>query len=294
MSENPVRQRARLSPITVMAAAVIAVLLVVLTGLATGGVGSVRGATPDQGVSSGLTPFALPTTTIDLNRSQSAGTYVNEYVTLNNGTTLTALPASLTVTAGACAWVIVSNLTEAASPTSIFHNVQFHNVTSGNDTGNLADKGAGFKICGGGSVWINYAYWTYSVYEFSAPTLGIASTMTLGGFSDWAGTTIAPANVSAPIGASDVAQFIVSSNLTFTAVLPSPVNSPTTCDATGQVCSFTQYSFVSVSDVSNVSTTRTIAFTHPSGLLVTAAYENWTAGYTSGTVSANTQVGGFF
>ncbi len=284
----------RLSPIAVMIAAVFAVLLVVLTGMAFGGAGSARGAAPGSGLSTAVTPATLATTLIDLNRSQSAGTYVSEYVTLNNTTTLTKLPIAITVVATTCRWVIVQNLTAPAVPSSVFHNVQFHNVTTLNDTGNSADKATGFKICGGAQVWVNYVYWTYSIYQFSASTLGIAANMTLGGFSDWIGTTIAPANVSAPIGASHVAQFIVSSNLTFTAVLPGTVDSGTTCDATHQICSFTQYSFVSATDSVNTTSSTKIAFTKASGLLVTAAYENWTVGYTSATVSANTQIGGFF
>ncbi|MGI0130386.1 MAG: hypothetical protein ACREEC_09595, partial [Thermoplasmata archaeon] len=275
--------------------ATLALLLVVLTGLTPGGPGGLHGSTSAAKSSSGFSPDVLANTVIDLNRSQSpSSAYVPEYVALNNSTTLTKLPAFLTVLASTCEWVTVENLSEAALPASSFHNVQFYNVTGGNDSGTSITHANSFKVCGGTGLWINFVYWTYSIYRYSFTGLGVASTMTLGGFSDWSGTSIAPANVTAAIGPSDVASFKVASNLTFTAVLPAAVNGPNGCDTTGQICSYTQYSYVSAADASNVSKTRSIAFTAASGLRVTAAYENWTVGYSSTTVSDNTGLGGLF
>ncbi len=292
MQEGAGRKRAGLRLIT-GAATVLAVLIVVVSALLIGGSGGVRGAAPGS-ESSHFEPFLLPTTTIDVNRSQSAGTYVNEYVTLNNSTTLTKIPVSLTVTASTCKWVTVENLTAAASPKSVFHNVEYANETAANASGTVLSHSDSFKVCGGAGVWINFVYWTFSIYDFSSSGLGVNSTVTLGGFSDWAGTTVAPGNVSATIGPSAVAQFIVASNETFTANFPALVNGPTSCDFSGQLCSYTQYSYVSSADALNVTKSHAIAFTKASGLLVTAAYENWTIGYSSATVSANTGVGGFF
>ena len=292
MTEEAGRKRARLSRTTVAATVIAVLALLMVSAVFIGGSGSNRGASPDLG-NSHLTPAALPNTVIDLNESQSAGTYVYEYVTLNNLTTLTKLPVSLTVTAAACDWVIVANDTSAAIPASIFHNVQFHNITSGNNTGNLADKGTGFKICGGGSVWLNYAYWTYSIYEFRAAGLGINGTIGVT-FGDWPGLTGGPSNVSAPFSNNYAFSLKVASNLSFVVTLPKTISSPTTCDATGQICSFTRYSLVASADTLNTTAASVIAFNATTSYRVTGAYENWTVGYSATTVQANTGLGGFF
>ena len=288
-------RRKRLLPITA-AAAVFAVLVLVFTSMAfapVAGAGAVRGNTPAQLSPSVVLPSALANTLIDLNRSQSAGNYVKEYVTLNNSTTLTALPAALTVVAATCKWVIVANLSEAASPASVFHNVQFHNVTSGNNTGNLADKASGFRVCGGTGLWINYVQWTYSIYQFSTTSLGTNGTAAVT-FGDYPGTTTGPAKVSAPFGTSYALALTVSANLTFSVTLPEQTNSTTSCSQLGQVCSFTRYTFSAATDTTNTSSANVIAFTVASKLLVTGAYENWSVTYTSASVNANSAVGGIF
>jgi len=293
MLGRSVGKRARLKWIT-GAATVIAVLLVVVAGLSVGGWGAARGGTPAVGLAENLVPAALPSTAIDLNRSQSAGMYTPEYVTLNNSTSLVRLPALLTVTADTCKWVVVENLTTSASPASPFHNIEYANETADNASGTVLSHADAFRVCGGSGVWINFVYWTFSIYEFSATGLGVNATVTLGGFSDWGGTTVAPANVSARIGPDSVGKFTVASNLTFIATFEATVNGPNSCDYTGQVCSYTQYSFVSAADSANVSKSPRVVFSHASGLLVTGAYENWTVGYSSATISDNTGVGGFF
>ena len=295
MTEESGRTKKRLLPITA-AAAVLAVLVLVVTSMAfapVAGAGAVRGNTPAQISPSVVLPSALANTAIDLNRSQSAGTYVNEYVTLNNSTTLTKLPAALTVVASTCKWVIVANLTEAASPASVFHNVQFHNVTTGNDTGTTSDSGHGFKVCGGTGIWINYVYWTYSIYQFNTTSLGTNGTATVK-FGDYPGMTTGPATVSAPFGTTYAIKLTVATNLTFTVTLPFQTNSSASCSELGQVCSFTRYTFSAATDTANTSVSNTIAFTAASKLLVTAAYENWTVSYTSASIGANTGIGGFF
>lgn len=296
MNAGETKKSARHTPIYLMAGAILAVFLVLVTGAFVGGAGQLRGATPDQG-NAHLSPFVIPNTVIYLNRSQSAGTYISEYVSLNNSTTLTKLPATLTVVAATCRWVTVMNTTASANPNTIFHNVQYRNVTATNATGTVLAHGTttSFKICGAAQAWVNYIYWSYSVYRFSAPTLGQNATMTVGAFASWPGTSTGPANVTATIGPKTTAQFLISTNLTtFTAVLPKSATGATTCDVTGQICSYPTWSFVSAADLANTSTSNTIVFSTASGLRVSAAYENWTVGYKETNVSANTQLGGFF
>jgi hypothetical protein len=293
MWEGAGPKRARLGLITA-AAAVIAVLLMVLTGL------NAPGAAPQAKVTAtgaGVAVFPLlANTTIDLNRTQSSGTYVPEYVSLNNSTTLTQLPAVLTVVAKSCRWVSVLNLTVAAKPASAFHNVQYRNVTTGNATGTVIAPTytTSFLACGAHYYSVNFVYWTYSIYEFSASGLIGNSNLTVGGISHWPGTSIGPKNRTVAFGQTETAVLVIASNLTFTVILPSPVNGTTSCDYTKQVCSYTQYKVSTAADVVNVTTASTIAFTKASGLLVTATYENWTVTYTSSTVNANTGLGAFF
>ena len=296
--------RARLGRTTVAAAviAVFAVLLMALSGAYVGGAALARGSAPGEAASTGFVPFALANIAIDLNLSEQGGApYQAEYVTVNNSSTLTKLPAALTVVASTCLWITVENLTEPLKAASVFHNLQFHNRTSANDTGSVAGGGASaFKICGGGSTWLNYQEWTYSIYDFSAPNLGtpgIASAT----FGDWPGMTTGPLPVpgAVPAGFTDIGgakvfQLVVPSNLTFTVTLPFQTNSSTSCSELGQVCSFTRYTFSAATDTANTTASSAIAFTVASKLLVTAAYENWTVSYTSASISANTGIGGFF
>ncbi len=297
MSESAGRKRARLGLISA-AAAVFAVLVLVVVSMAfapVAGAGAPRSNTPAQLAPSVALPAALANTAIDLNRSQSAGTYVPEYVTLNNSTTLTLLPAALTVVASTCRWVTVANLTAPAIPASVFHNVEYRNATKANASGTVLANGAGisFKACGGNGYWVNYVYWTFSIYQFSTTSLATNGTVKVT-FGDWPGTTTGAAPVSAPFGTSYAFKVTVSSNLTFTVALPQQTNSSTTCDVTGQVCSFTRYTFSAAADSANTTSSATIAFSVASGLRVTAAYENWSVSYTSAAISANTGIGGFF
>ena len=275
--------------------AVFAVLLVALSGAYVGGAALARGSAPGEAASTGFVPFALANTAIDLNLSEQGGApYQAEYVTVNNSTTLTKLPAALTVVASTCLWITIENLTEPLKAASVFHNLQFHNRTSANDTGSVAGGGASaFKICGGGSTWLNYQEWTYSIYQFSTASLGTNGTATVK-FSDYPGMTTGPAAVSAPFGTTYALSLKVATNLTFTVTLPEQTNSSTSCSELGQVCSLTRYTFSAATDTTNTSVSNVIAFTVASKLLVTAAYENWTVSYTSASISANTGVGGFF
>jgi hypothetical protein len=241
-------------------------------------------------------PAAIATTTIYLNRSQSSGTYVHEYVNLNNSTTLTAIPATLTVAASSCKWVTVDNLTLAANPASVFHNVQYNNVTAANASGTVKAGTAttSFKACGGSAYWVNYVYWTYSIYQFSTTTLLVNGTLTVGTFSDFPGTSAAPKAITANFSKNSEVSVKIPSNLTsFTVTFPSPVNGSSTCTYYGS-CTYPQYTYASAADGLNTSTSRSIVFSTASGLRVTAAYENWTVGYTVATLSSYSGAGLFF
>ncbi|HEV2520729.1 MAG TPA: hypothetical protein VGX00_09000 [Thermoplasmata archaeon] len=278
--------------------AIFAVLVVVLTGMLTGG-GLSPTAQSGRGSNAHLSPFATPVTSIYVNRSQSSGTYVGEFVTLNNSSTLTRIPSGLITVKSAtdCRWVTVVNVTSSSVPVSIFHNVKYTNVTAANASGT---KVAGlntvsFKACGGNAYWVNFVYWTYSVYNFASTGLGVNVTITAQNFSAWPGTTTVPGAVSAKVGPKAVAQFIIATNLTtFSIVFPSTANGSTSCDATGQICSYTQWKFVTASDTTNSTKADPIVFSAASQFRVTAAYENWTLSFSNGSVSVNTAIGGFF
>jgi hypothetical protein len=286
------------------ATAVLAVALLCLTGLASpsaaGPTTAFHSAGPVTDGAHGLAsvrPSGLATTVIDLNRSQSGGTYVAEYVTVNNGTTLHILPASLTVTAGACDWITIQNLTVAATPASSFHNVQYRNVTIANASSTVkATMGThSFDICGGSGWWINFVYWSFSIYDFTSTTLPVNGSIGFSAFSDWPGTSTAPPAFTANFGTSSAVSARIASNLTtFTVTLPTLVNGSTTCTDLSQVCSFEQYSFVSATDTANLSTSRVIVFSTASGLRVSGTWENWTVGYSAASISANTGTGAFF
>ncbi|HEV2166756.1 MAG TPA: hypothetical protein VGS23_07285, partial [Thermoplasmata archaeon] len=88
MNANADRKRARLATIALGLLAVLTVGLFLGAGMPPIQVGPVQhGGIP---ASAGLRPDVIANTQIYLNRSQSSGTYVKEYVTLNNSTTLTA------------------------------------------------------------------------------------------------------------------------------------------------------------------------------------------------------------
>lgn len=284
----------------------IVVILAVLGVLLLGGLASVgpRPSAGSHGAASGipgnarLSPSVILNTQIYLNRSQTSGTYVGEFVALNNSSTLTRIPVLLTVAASTCKWVTVENVTAPAAPVSIFHNVQYRNVTSANKSGTVISGIAttSFKACGATAYWINYVYWTYSVYQFTSIGLGANTTIVAGGFSAYPGTISVPANVSAKIGPKAVAQFIVPSNLSkFTVVITTPVSGGTTCDITGQICSYTLWSFGSMTDLSNTSTTAKTVFNSTNRLLTqSAVYENWTVSFSNSSVAVNTATGAFF
>jgi|GEM_PF-1887135 hypothetical protein len=288
-------KRARLFGAGAGAVSLAVVFLMVLGAAGAGTPGLVGHASSmELRTASSFEPAAIPATSIDINRSQSAGTYVPEYVTLNNSSTLVRIPVVLTVTTGTCKWVTVANATQAANPVSPFHNVEYANETTLNHTGTVLTHASGFEVCGATGVWLNFVYWTFSVYQFTETGLAVNVTVKMYGFSDWSGTTIAPKNVTATMGPTVVAQFKVASNLTFNVTFPAVVEGAATCDYTGQICSHDQYAYVSAADAVNVSTAHTIAFTTASALRVSGTWENWTVGYNVTSVSSNTQWGSFF
>ncbi|MHB8351131.1 MAG: hypothetical protein ACYDFT_00305 [Thermoplasmata archaeon] len=245
-----------------------------------------------------VVPFTELATELNISRSQSgAGTYVPEYVAFNNSSTLNKLPFFGTAING-CRWVTIENLTAPSAPKSPFHNVQYVNVTAANASGAIDAHQwqTSFRLCAGSAAWINYAYWTYGVYDFTTTGLVPSATATVT-FGAYPGTTAVPSTLTPSLS---TVSLTIASNLSFSISFPSPVNSATTCDATGQICHYQAYSFVSASltGTSTVNTTGTITYgklgTVTGYALVSAAYANWTAGYTNATVQANTAIGGFF
>ena len=296
MTESARPNGRRLQTITAAAAVFAALLVVIVSALLVGGSGAIRGAAP--GVEdSHLGSFALPTTTIDLNRSQTSGTYVSEFVSLNNSTSLTRIPVSLTVTAGSCRWVRVANVTAPSVPASIFHNVEFHNVTTANGTGSTHDLGTGFRVCGGTGLWLNYVYWTFGSYGFTTSTLSVNGTIGVQ-FGDWPGTSFGPSRLNVSFGSKSAVQLIVASNLSFQVALPLVVTGPPSCDFTGQICTETQDRFIAAAGPTATNATGTLvfgAFGNVTGYSrQTATYSNWSVGYNSTTVGADTPIGGFF
>ncbi|HEV2165423.1 MAG TPA: hypothetical protein VGS23_00365, partial [Thermoplasmata archaeon] len=232
-------------------------------------------------------------------RSQSSGTYVKEYVTLNNSTTLTAIPVLLTVAASSCRWVTVVNLTTASSPASTFTNVEYANVSTTNLSASMTlDAGPAhpaFKICGASSAWINFKTWTFGVYDFSFVSLGANGTATVT-YGVWPGTTTAPAAITAKVSSSGLLVLKVPSNLTFTIALPLAVDGSQTCSDFNQVCSFNLYSFKSATNAvaSLTNTTGSIVFGKGYAALATATWSNWTVTYTNSSIQNNTATGAFF
>lgn len=296
---------ARLGRTILPLVAVLAIGLLLLTGLPIGGSGATRGAAPGSTHAAVVMPASTPVTQIYVNRSQTSGTYVNEYVTLNNSSTLTKIPSGVITVKSAtdCRWVTVQNLTTNAIPVSVFHNVQYRNVTSANASGTLTagTSVTSFKICGGTANWVNFVYWTFGVYNFVTSTLPVNGTAKVA-FGAYPGTTATPASLSLAFGTKGAISLKVASNLSFQIVFPTSVNGATTCDFTQQVCSFPQYTFASGSGVVGTSTfantTGTITYGTVGSSLgfakVSAQYANWTLGYSTTNISANTAVGGFF
>ncbi len=247
-------------------------------------------------------PAAIGAAQLYINRSQSAGTYVKEFVSLNNSTTLTILPLNggTATTFHGCEWVTVVNATTTISGDA-FHTVRYAKVTDGNNTGTLVQgqAKASFDACAGNAYFVDYTYWTYSIYDFTAKVLGTNSTLSVTTGRYPATANAWPGNFTVAIGPKTVAVVKIASNLSFNVSATSPVDGATTCTASSfsQLCSFPEWTFSLFDQAASGTsvTTNPIVFGGLTGItLVTGTYSNWTVTYTETNVSANTATGAFF
>jgi len=300
MDENRGRQKSRALGITVAAAVIAVVASLLLTGgLSALGAHSPTSATPTQ---SGLRADVIATTTIYVNRSQGTApystteSYVGEFVSLNNSSTLTRIPVSLTVTASTCKWVSVLNL---STTVDTFDSVVYLNVTSANATGTATVSGTfaapatvtAFKACGGNAYWVNFGVQAYHIYNFAATSLTLPTNATLSK-ATYPGATTSTKTTEYALAAKGSLSLKIPAHEAFDLSFPAYVNGSISCDLTGQICTLPQDSFVSAANGGNVSKTPDLTFF--AGNSTASAYSNWTLSYKSGTASANTYIGGFF
>ena len=78
--------------ITGVAAVTAAITLLFLSGIPLAGAAAPASRDGHQLSAAGVSPSAIGASQLYVNRSQSSGTYVKEFVTLNNSSTLTVLP----------------------------------------------------------------------------------------------------------------------------------------------------------------------------------------------------------
>ncbi|HEV2316256.1 MAG TPA: hypothetical protein VGV89_01605 [Thermoplasmata archaeon] len=296
-------KRARLSVITV-AAAVLAVALLALVPQGPSVERSQLGYSLPR-IQLAVNPAGVPANQFDINRSQSSGTYVSEWVSLNNSSSLSKLP--LITTANGCKWVTVLNLSVKVNT---FNFVKPAQVTSGNNTGTIilglgSTNFPSFKACAGSTYFVDYTLWVYADYIFSA--IGLGNSQTTGTIAakglanltlvsqtptGYAGAKIIFLNQTFAFDVNHAVSILVPTNTSFQVTVPALVTGATTCDITGQICSYPQWTFSSATKVgtTNVSTKNTLTFAQP----LTATFNNWTASYTNASIGINTPTGAFF
>ncbi len=294
MRERTEGKSARLGLITA-AAAVIAVLALLLSGLgALPGGAPAGGGAARAGAQVAVHPAATPATQLYINRSQSSGTYVPEYVTFNNTTTLNRLPYSAT-TGNGCRWVTIGNLSTTLG-TPAYHEVDYRNVTTANASGTIKahQYTPSFDACYGNAYWVNYVYFTLSYYQFRDQGLpaGVNTTLTVT-FGKWPGASAAPASVTYSISKNGVAVLRVASNLTFNVTATKTFAGATSCVDGGQVCSYSQYTFSTWANSSTTNSSDPLKFGTDGLALISAGTVFWNVSYANSSVSANTQIGGF-
>ncbi|HZY92221.1 MAG TPA: hypothetical protein VFG07_05565 [Thermoplasmata archaeon] len=241
-------------------------------------------------VTSLLTPLVIPSTTIFLNRSQPSGTYVGEFVSLNNSSTPTRLPVALTVVASSCRWVSVLNTTTRVDS---FHSVLYAEVTVGNNTGTVLAGIATttFKVCGGQAAFVDFTYWTFTDYGFAAPSLGLKSNLTLVWFQ-FAGHAKAFVNRTFPIGGGFSVSLQMGTNESFEVDFPKVATGAASCNSIG-ACTTPSWTFSTAAignPATNSSLVPQLTFYQPTS----ASFQNWTAVYVETNASSTTSSGFFF
>lgn len=274
--------------ITGVATVIAATALLVLSGFP----GSLGTPGPHGGsrTSFQFAPFVVPSTTIFLNRSQSSGTYVGEFVSLNNSSTPTRLPVVLTVAASSCRWVSVLNTTTRVDS---LHSVLYAQVTVGNNTGTVLAGIAttSFKVCGGQAAFVDFTFWTFTDYAFAAPSLALKSNLTLVWFQ-FAAHTKAFVNRTFPIGGGFAVALQMGTNESFEVDLPKAVTGAASCNSIG-ACTTPSWTFSAAATgnpATNSSLVPQLTFYQPTS----ASFQNWTAVYTETNASSTTSSGFFF
>jgi hypothetical protein len=237
-----------------------------------------------------FSPFSIPSTTIFLNRSQSSGTYVGEFVSLNNSSSPTRLPVALTVVASSCRWVSVLNTTTRIDS---FHSVLYSQVTVGNNSGTvLAGIAAiSFKVCGGQAAFVDFTFWTFTDYSFAASTLALKANLTLVWFQ-FAGHSKAFVNRTFPIGGGFEVSLQMGTNESFEVDLPKLVGGAASCNSIG-ACTTPSWAFSTAATgnpATNSSLIPQLTFYQPTS----ASFQNWTALYSETNTSSTTPSGFFF
>ena len=277
--------------------------------------GGVSSAIPASEASA--SPSTIASTQVWLNQSQTliSGTnYVKEaWCELTSSFACNGapfdLPSMLLVASGACVNLGWNTSASAnVEPISPFHAMQIMNVTSANDSGTQTPVRASSQgisqyvsVCGGHAYWINYVEFTYTIYGFSAPTLGQNSSSVTATFGPWPGTARSPANVTAhDFGGTGEVQFVVPDNLSVRFLLPTTVvltdTSSPQCDV--GICQSTTYTFsAAVNGILGTNGTGVIQYgtigSARGFALPGATYSNWTASYTSTSGTSTSGVGGF-
>lgn len=261
-----------------MAFALGALLLLVVSSAGSTAAAPVR----PQSAAAPLPSAAIPPTQINLNLSESGASYYPEYFTLNNTSTVYKLPYTLT---SRFSWVTVLNLSRSLGN---FHSINYAQVTTGNDSGAVvASIGqAGFEARGGSAYWVDYTYWTYTIYGISAPSLSkdgfnAQGTFTAS-FGDYPGHTSGPANFTFALNGTTTYDLRVSSNLTVKVLAPSSVSLPEGCTAFGAHCITLVWDFVDwAQGASIVSSAASLQLGGSNGLpIAPASYQNYTAAFT--------------
>jgi hypothetical protein len=284
--------------ITGFAAVTAAITLLFLSGIPLVGAAPPASGDGHQLSATGVSPSVIGASQLYVNRSQSSGTYVKEFVTLNNSSTLTVLPlnAGSATTFHGCEWVTVVN---ATTTVDTFHVVRYAKVSTANGSGTTVAglSKLSFDACAGSAYWVDFTMWTYSVYDFTSKVLGINSTLSVY-FGRYAGSLGYPTNLSLVIGSKVVAQLKAPTNVSFN-VTANAVNGNATCTASSfsQVCSYSRWTLSLWSQASSGTSVTTNPFEvgGATGLTpVGATYSNWSVIYTESNVSANTPTGAFF
>ena len=270
------REGARGGRSALVALAVLTALLFVASSAASAGTASTR---PNAAATT-LPGATIPATQVYLNLSESGSSYYPEYFTLNNTSTVYRLPYSLT---SRFSWVTVLNITRSEGN---FHSINYAQTTSANDSGTVvAPIGqTGFEARGGNAYWVDYTYWTYTIYGISAPTLDQNGFNAQGSFEavfgHYPGRTSGPANFTFKLNGTTAYGLKVSSNLTVELLAPSTVSLAGGCTAFGAHCVTLVWDFESWNSGSTVESSATSLSLGGTGLPVTpAAYQNYSAVY---------------